>query len=84
MNRLPPHAPAPGGVVGVAVRVRIIGSSGAKVVEHRPGMRVIDVLRELGLLSNEYVVSRNGRVVAEDEPVEDGDELVLYPVVSGG
>jgi sulfur carrier protein len=66
------------------VRVRIVGSQEARVVEYRPGMRVADVLRELGLLSNEYVVARNGRVVAEDEPVEDGDELVLYPVVSGG
>ncbi len=67
----------------MAVRVRILGR-GERLVEYRPGMRVIDVLRELGLLSNEYVVSRNGRVVAEDEEVSDGDELVLYPVVSGG
>jgi len=67
----------------VAVRVRILGD-GERLVEHRPGMTVGDVLRELGLLSDEYVVSRNGRVVAEDEAVEDGDELVLYPVVSGG
>ena len=68
----------------MAVRARIIGSKEVRAVEHRPGMRVVDVLRELGLLSNEYVVARNGRVVAEDEPVDDGDELVLYPVVSGG
>ena len=65
------------------VRVRVLGS-GERVVEYRPGMRVVDVLRSLGLLSNEYVVTRGGRVVAEDEPVRDGDELVLYPVVSGG
>ncbi|NOZ89564.1 MAG: MoaD/ThiS family protein, partial [Crenarchaeota archaeon] len=36
------------------------------------------------LLSGEYVVARGGRVVAEDEEVSDGDELLLYPVVSGG
>ncbi len=67
----------------MAVRVRILGR-GERLLEHRPGMTVADVLRELGLLSTEYVVARNGRVVAEDEPVEDGDELLLYPVVSGG
>ncbi len=66
------------------VRVRVLGEAGERAVEHRPGMRVADVLRELGLLSDEYVVTRNGRVVAEDEPVEDGDTLLLYPVVSGG
>ncbi|BES82432.1 MoaD/ThiS family protein [Pyrodictium abyssi] len=68
----------------MAIRVKVIGSPSEKLVEHREGMTVGDVLRELGLLSSEYVVARNGRVVAEDEPVEDGDEIVLYPVVSGG
>ncbi|KSW12633.1 thiamine biosynthesis protein ThiS [Pyrodictium occultum] len=67
----------------MAVRVRILGQ-GERLVEHRRGMTVGDVLRELGLLSNEYVVARRGRVVTEDEHVEDGDELILYPVVSGG
>ncbi|ALL02016.1 hypothetical protein Pyrde_1973 [Pyrodictium delaneyi] len=66
------------------VKVRIIGAPSVRLVEYRDGMTVRDVLRELGLLSSEYVVARNGRVVAEDEPVEDGDEIVLYPVVSGG
>ncbi|NOZ89571.1 MAG: thiamine biosynthesis protein ThiS, partial [Crenarchaeota archaeon] len=46
------------------VRVRILGD-GEKTVEYRPGMKVSDVLRELGLLSGEYVVARGGRVVAE-------------------
>ncbi len=65
------------------VRVRILGD-GERVVEYRPGMRVFDVLKELGLLAGEYVVAKGGRVVAEDEEVGDGEELLLYPVVSGG
>ena len=67
----------------MAVKVRILGD-GEKEVAYREGMRVVDVLRELGLLENEYVVVRRGKVVAEDEELADGDELVLYPVVSGG
>ena len=63
--------------------MRILGN-GEKEVAYREGIRVIDVLRELGLLENEYVVVRRGKVVAEDEELADGDELVLYPVVSGG
>ncbi len=63
--------------------MRILGD-GEKEVTYREGIRVIDVLRELGLLENEYVVVRRGKVVAEDEELADGDELVLYPVVSGG
>jgi len=67
----------------MAVIVRVLGGQ-EYVVEFREGMRVIDVLRELGLMSTEYVVTKNNRVVAEDEPVGDGDVLVLFPVVSGG
>ncbi|BEP18432.1 MoaD/ThiS family protein [Pyrofollis japonicus] len=67
----------------MAIKVRILGD-GEKQVEYREGVRVVDVLRELGLLENEYVVVRRGKVVAEDTVLEDGDELVLYPVVSGG
>ena len=63
--------------------MRILGD-GEREVAYREGIRVIDVLRELGLLENEYVVVRRGKVVAEDEELADGDELVLYPVVSGG
>ncbi|AEM39630.1 thiamineS protein [Pyrolobus fumarii 1A] len=65
------------------VRVRILGGE-VKEVEVDNGARVADVLRAAELLSTEYVVTKNGRVVAEDELVTDGDELVLYPVVSGG
>jgi len=67
----------------LAIRVRVLGD-GEKEVAYREGLRVVDVLRELGLLENEYVVVRRGKVVAEDEELADGDELVLYPVVSGG
>lgn len=71
----------------MAVRVRLLGQ-GERLVEYREGMKVGDVLRMLGLLSTEYVVAReedgSRHVVAEDEPVRDGDVLVLYPVVSGG
>lgn len=67
----------------MAIRVRVLGD-GEKEVAYREGLRVVDVLRELGLLENEYVVVRRGKVVAEDEELADGDELVLYPVVSGG
>ncbi len=67
----------------VPVKLRLVGGE-TRVVEYREGMTVADVLREAGLLATEYVVARNGKLAAEDEPVEDGDELVLYPVVSGG
>jgi sulfur carrier protein ThiS len=47
-------------------------------------MRVADILKELGLLSTEYVAVKNGRVVSEEEELSENDEVTLVPVVSGG
>jgi sulfur carrier protein len=65
------------------VKIRILGD-GEKTVELREGATVADALHAAGLLTSEYVITRGGRVIAEDEKLSDGDELVLYPVVSGG
>ncbi len=67
----------------MTIRVKILGR-GTYEVEYHDGMKVLDVLKKLGLLSTEYVVVRKGEVLIEDEKVNDGDELVLYAVVSGG
>jgi sulfur carrier protein len=69
--------------VRVKVRVKILGN-GEREIEVPEGATVETVLRRMGLLSTEYVVVKSGRVIAEDEAVSDGDELILYPVVSGG
>ncbi len=68
----------------MVVIVRLVDGSRIWRVEYRRGLTIREVLESLGLLSNEYVVARNGEIVAEDEGVSDGDEIVLYPVVSGG
>lgn len=47
-------------------------------------VKVRDVLAKIGLMINEYIVVKNGQVVTEDDVVEDGDQLVVYPVKSGG
>ncbi len=67
----------------MGIKVKVLGR-GTYEIEYRNGMRVSDVFKKLGLLSTEYVAVRNGEVLIEDEKVNDGDELVLYAVVSGG
>ena len=47
-------------------------------------IKVKDLLALLGLSSEEYVVARNGVVVTDEDIVVDGDEVLMYPVVSGG
>jgi len=68
----------------VRVRVKIIDTDQEWLVEAENGARIRDVLEKLDLNPEEYIVSRNGEVVAEDEEVGEGDLIILYPVVSGG
>ena len=72
------------GVIEV-VMIRIVdGSKEWKISLGQERIRVRELLEKIGLLSNEYVVVKNGQVVSEEETVDDNDEIVLYPVVSGG
>ena len=72
------------GVIEVVV-IRIVdGSKEWKISLGQERIRVKELLEKIGLLSNEYVVVKNGQVVSEEEIVSDNDEIVLYPVVSGG
>lgn len=72
------------GVTKVVI-IRIVGGSKEwKISLGQERIRVKELLEKIGLLSNEYVVVKNGQVVSEEETVSDDDEIVLYPVVSGG
>ena len=72
------------GVIKV-VMIRIVdGSKEWRIKLGEEKITVRELLEKIGLLSNEYVVVKNGQVVSEEETVSDDDEIVLYPVVSGG
>ena len=50
-----------------------------------PGGRVIrEVLDELGVNPDTVLVIRDGELVTRHEPVAEGDELEVRPVISGG
>ncbi|WFO76072.1 MoaD/ThiS family protein [Desulfurococcaceae archaeon MEX13E-LK6-19] len=67
----------------MAVKIRTVDNSFVKEID-ADGITVGALLKKLGLLVEEYVVVKNNQVVTEDDIVRDGDEIVLYPVVSGG
>ncbi len=72
------------GVIKVVV-IRIVdGSKEWKISLGQKRISVKELLEKIGLLSNEYVVVKYGQVVSEEEIVSDDDEIILYPVVSGG
>jgi len=66
------------------IKIRVVGKE-PKVVElGGDRKKVSEMLRELGLLSEEYIVMKGRRVLTDEDVVADGDEVVLVPVVSGG
>ena len=65
----------------MAVKVRVTGD-GERVVEGVSSVR--ELLAKIGLSREEVVVLKNGLILTEEDPLEDGDEVVVYVVKSGG
>ncbi len=68
----------------MSVSVKIFGNKQHEVQEVEASGTVLNVLGELGLSPQEYIASLDGEVVPVDEPVKDGDAVVLVRIVSGG
>jgi len=66
------------------IKVKVLGRGIEKEVEWRKGMKVADILREVGFNTESAIARIDGRVVLEDEKVEDGVTVEVIPVVSGG
>lgn len=50
-----------------------------------PGpLRVVDLMRELGLNRESVLVIRGDALVTGDARLDDGDEVEIRPVISGG
>lgn len=48
------------------------------------GVEIIDLIERLGRNPEGIVVKRNDKIVSEKENLEDGDSIVIVPIVSGG
>ena len=48
------------------------------------GNTIRQLMKGLGLSSENFVISRNGEIVLEDELLANGDKVKLFPVISGG
>jgi sulfur carrier protein len=53
-------------------------------IELAEGSSVLDLLGGLGVCREMVVVSVNGRIVPEEKVLREGDEVVVYPIVTGG
>jgi molybdopterin synthase sulfur carrier subunit len=74
---------ADGRTVEVAVDGDTVGDALDALLDARPALSG-RVLTEDGELRDHVNLLRNGDAVDTDAPVEEGDELALFPPVSGG
>ncbi len=64
------------------IRWRILGAGWNEA--ETQAKTVKELMEELKLSSEEYVATIGNRIVTEDHPIKEGDEITFVPVVSGG
>jgi sulfur carrier protein ThiS len=65
------------------MRVYIESRDFKKTVETK-AKTVKELLKEMNLLVENFVVSKDGEIVPESEKIKHNSRLKLYPVISGG
>ncbi|MGE5223339.1 MAG: MoaD/ThiS family protein [Omnitrophica WOR_2 bacterium] len=55
-----------------------------KEYEVKPGMTVRHALEKIGVVPESVLVTRNGKLITEDEIIQDGEVIKLVAVISGG
>jgi sulfur carrier protein ThiS len=71
------------GFGGAEMKIHVETRDFRKTVAFR-GKTVKQLMKALKLNSENFVLSRNGEIVLEDEVLKDGDKVKLFPVISGG
>lgn len=66
------------------IKVFIQRAGETKLLELGENSRVEDLLKTLGISPSEIVPVKNGVIVTEREILQEGDEVRLLSVVSGG
>ena len=52
--------------------------------EVRAGMTLYSALKKLEISAESVLATRNGELILEDEILNNGDEIILVAVISGG
>lgn len=70
--------------MAVEIKVKIAGQRSSRKLKVSPGTTIAEVLKEIGQNRETVVVRLNGRIVAEEERLKNGDLVEILPVVTGG
>lgn len=64
--------------------MRIIGQKASRKLKVTQKTRIVNLLEQLGQNRETVVVRLNGKIVAEEERLADGDLVEILHVVTGG
>jgi len=64
--------------------VILIESENEREIPFVRGDTVLDILSKGEINAETVIVKRNGKIIADDEEVSDGDTLTVLKIVSGG
>lgn len=64
--------------------MRIIGQKASRKLKVTQKTRIVNLLEQLGQNLETVVVRLNGKIVAEEERLADGDLVEILHVVTGG
>jgi len=67
----------------VEITVKVVGQR-TRRLKVDPGTTIAELLRRVGQNRETVVVRLNGRIVAEEERLKQGDLIEVIPVVTGG
>ena len=65
------------------ITVKVVGQR-TRRLKVDPGTTIAELLRRVGQNRETVVVRLNGRIVAEEERLKEGDLVEVIPVVTGG
>lgn len=61
-----------------------MGKRGSRKIQLASTSSILNLLKELDHSPEVVIVRKNGKIVAEEEQLADGDEIEIISVVSGG
>ncbi len=70
--------------MSISVTVKEARSDDQTIHDLSSEMQILKLLKKIDFNPEEVVVKRNGKIVPEEEKLEEGDEIEVVPVVSGG
>ena len=68
----------------ITVKVELLAERETKKHTLPEGSKIEDLLEIIGQNPETLVVKRNDKITPENDELEDGDEIKIVPVVSGG